>query len=738
MSGDGAGRERSRIPADVEREDRILAGLTARQLAVLAVAAVVLWAAYIATRRLVPLALFAVVGAPVRQALAVALALGRFEGVAADRWSGAAWRHHRSPRRLVPAPGAILAGAVPAGLGIGPAVGPTPSPLRLPFAGVAPDGMVDLGADGVALICRASAVTFSLRTPGEQEALVAGFGRWLNSLAAPVQIVVRAEPIDLARRSSSLSTTHRGSRTPPWRPLPTAMPGSWPSWPRTTTCSTGRCSSSCGNRPETTGPGACTAGPGRRPPPSGPPGWPSLSSTGPTPPAAWPKPSTRPGRPGHRAPPGPTSPSPWPPAGLADERARLNAPGAAPGRRRRSGLTPSKSALAPCEQGTAGAGAFPSSAIPARSAPAGSSPSPPTRAALTWPCMSSPSPPSWPPTGCAASSPAWSRDGGADVGKGRLIDPDVEVAAADARDLAARLARGEQKLFRVGLYLTVHAGSEAALEAECARARALCASVLFDAQPATWRSLQGWVSTLPLGVDAIGQRRTFDTAALAASFPFASAELTRAQRRAVRHRHQRLGAGALGPLRLRQPQLGDPRPLRGRQVLPGQAGSVALPLPGHRDRRRRPRGRVPPLGRGGGRRLRTPGGARGALQPFRPAPRGPAALTRRALFVHTLVAVLLGAKPDAAGTAALDRGIVAAYQAAGVTADPRSHGRPAPLLADLAAALRSDDSPVARDLAARLAPFVTGTHRGLFDGPTTTRAGRAPGRVLAARTYRAN
>jgi type IV secretory pathway VirB4 component len=108
------------------------------------------------------------------------------------------------------------------------------------------------------------------------------------------------------------------------------------------------------------------------------------------------------------------------------------------------------------------------------------------------------------------------------------------------------------------------------------------------------------------------------------------------------------------------------------------------------------------------------------VNPFDLAP-GPDALTRRALFVHTLIAVLLGGKPDPASTAALDRGIVAAYEAVGITADPRSHTRPAPLLRDLAGALDSDDDPAARTLAARLAPFTTGTHRGLFDGPTTTR-----------------
>ena len=184
-------RGRVRIPADVEREDRLLANLTARQLAILAVAGVVLWAGYTATRHVVAPAVFGVVAVPFG-AVAVLLALGSFEGVAADRWVRAAWRHHRAPHRLVPAPD----GVAPAPAFVG-AAGPLPAPLRLPLVGVRADGIVDLGADGLALVSRARAVTFSLRTSGEQEALVAGFARFLNSLAEPVEILVRTETADL-------------------------------------------------------------------------------------------------------------------------------------------------------------------------------------------------------------------------------------------------------------------------------------------------------------------------------------------------------------------------------------------------------------------------------------------------------------------------------------------------------------------------------------------------------------
>jgi rhodanese-related sulfurtransferase len=64
-------------------------------------------------------------------------------------------------------------------------------PLRLPAAAdVDPSGIVDLGADGSAVVCAASAVNFALRTPEEQEALVGAFGRFLNALDGPVLILV--------------------------------------------------------------------------------------------------------------------------------------------------------------------------------------------------------------------------------------------------------------------------------------------------------------------------------------------------------------------------------------------------------------------------------------------------------------------------------------------------------------------------------------------------------------------
>ncbi|HEY3001982.1 MAG TPA: hypothetical protein VGJ44_06500, partial [Kribbellaceae bacterium] len=113
----------------------------------------------------------------------------------------------------------------------------------------------------------------------------------------------------------------------------------------------------------------------------------------------------------------------------------------------------------------------------------------------------------------------------ADAEKGKLADPYVEAAADDAADLAERLARGAAKLFRVGLYLTVHARTGAELLEACAQVKAAAASTLIEVQPATWRHLPGWTTTLPLATDSLQMRRTMDTQALAAAFPLASADL---------------------------------------------------------------------------------------------------------------------------------------------------------------------------------------------------------------------
>ena len=89
----------ARIPADVNRPDRVLGPFTARQSVLLLTTAAVLYGAWIGLRPWVPLPLFLAVAVPVA-AVAVAVALGQRDGLPLDRFLLAALRHHANPRRV--------------------------------------------------------------------------------------------------------------------------------------------------------------------------------------------------------------------------------------------------------------------------------------------------------------------------------------------------------------------------------------------------------------------------------------------------------------------------------------------------------------------------------------------------------------------------------------------------------------------------------------------------------------
>lgn len=324
---------------------------------------------------------------------------------------------------------------------------------------------------------------------------------------------------------------------------------------------------------------------------------------------------------------------------------------------------------------------------------------------------------------------------------GRLLDPQVEAATEDAYDLSSRVARGEGKLFRVGLYLTIHAASEKALADEVAALRSLCASLLLDAKHTTYRSLQGWVSTLPMGLDLIGMRRTFDTSALAAAFPFTSPDLPAPDPTSVAapsgvlygynvgsqglvhwdrfgegmHNHNSVILGRSGAGKSYLVKL---------ELLRSLYRGIEIAVVDPEDEYARLAAAV------GGTYVHL--GARGVrLNPFdlpihtrvdgrRTAPKD--ALVRRSLFLHTVIAVLVGGELEAAERAALDRAIAATYQSVGITADARTWTRPSPTLRvlrdQLVGAGQAGDR-AAGELAARLHPFVEGAFKQLFDGPSS-------------------
>ena len=64
--------------------------------------------------------------------------------------------------------------------------------------------MIGLGSAGAAAVAAVSTVNFALRSPAEQDALAAAYGRWLNCLTGPVQVLVRAGRADLSAAVAAL------------------------------------------------------------------------------------------------------------------------------------------------------------------------------------------------------------------------------------------------------------------------------------------------------------------------------------------------------------------------------------------------------------------------------------------------------------------------------------------------------------------------------------------------------
>jgi type IV secretory pathway VirB4 component len=94
-------------------------------------------------------------------------------------------------------------------------------------------------------------------------------------------------------------------------------------------------------------------------------------------------------------------------------------------------------------------------------------------------------------------------------------------------------------------------------------------------------------------------------------------------------------------------------------------------------------------------------------------------LAERILFLAELCELLLGGL-SGEELALLDRAARACYANAGIGADPFTHSRPAPLLADLCRSLELEGH-LGQSMAERLSPYASGSHSSLFARPTSAR-----------------
>lgn len=178
------------VPADIDIADKVLFGLTVRQVIALApsgLAAGLLWKAL---GPVVPPEVAMVVAAlPV--VVGAVLILGRVDGLGLDRLLLAA---AVMPRRPLAAGRGERAALRASGAAAGPKAGVLTGPVRA----VAEDGAIDLGGAGTARAVAIGHVNFDLRDRAEQTALVAAFASLCNGIEAHLQVTVATRPVDLA------------------------------------------------------------------------------------------------------------------------------------------------------------------------------------------------------------------------------------------------------------------------------------------------------------------------------------------------------------------------------------------------------------------------------------------------------------------------------------------------------------------------------------------------------------
>jgi len=110
--------------------------------------------------------------------------------------------------------------------------------------------------------------------------------------------------------------------------------------------------------------------------------------------------------------------------------------------------------------------------------------------------------------------------------KGLVRDPMLDVAYQDLENLRDQLQQAQEKLFDVGLYITIYGDSDSELDKVESEIKSILEAKLIYVKPALFQQEQGYKSTLPLGNDLLGVHSKLNSSPLSSLFPFTSFDLT--------------------------------------------------------------------------------------------------------------------------------------------------------------------------------------------------------------------
>jgi len=308
-----------------------------------------------------------------------------------------------------------------------------------------------------------------------------------------------------------------------------------------------------------------------------------------------------------------------------------------------------------------------------------------------------------------------------DIKRGKVIDPTVQVALDDALSLQKQLAKGAERFFQFGLYVTIPAENKEELDQITKQVESTLGSLMIISKKATLQMEDGFKTTLPYGIDKLIITRNMDTTSLASTFPFTSSELSddRGIMYGINKHNDSLvifdrfnlenansvvfgksGSGKSFMIKLEVL----------RSLMFGTEVIVIDPEEEYEDLAKAT----------GGDYIKFSFESGIKINPFDlagVASEGENELGLKILSLHSLMRVVMG-KLTPSEDAVLDRALVLTYKQKGITPDPATQKNEAPLMEDLYKALVGMEEPEAKGLGDRIEKFIKGSLVGVFDQRT--------------------
>ena len=110
--------------------------------------------------------------------------------------------------------------------------------------------------------------------------------------------------------------------------------------------------------------------------------------------------------------------------------------------------------------------------------------------------------------------------------KGMVRDPMLDTAYQDLEKLRDSLQQAQERIFEVGLYLTLYGNTREEIDKVESEVRSILESRLVYIRPALFQQEGGFRSVLPLATDELDVHTKLNSAPLSSIFPFISFDLT--------------------------------------------------------------------------------------------------------------------------------------------------------------------------------------------------------------------